>query len=144
VPPESSSLPPAYVSGQITDPRLEEVARDFTAWTNEQRAGKEPVFARIEVLRPVETLLPYGFGTYQKELRVPAVLTVAADWSKLKPGEREGLITRAFQDLSGRLAALKSAPLLRPTLTVQTLRGLQLGWINDLQPGRMLVHGDDE
>jgi hypothetical protein len=65
-----SALPPAYPRTQILDPKLAEVARSFAAWAGEQKVGEQPLFGRVEVLPPVETLLPYGIGTYQKEPRL--------------------------------------------------------------------------
>ena len=143
-PPPSPNLPPAYAKGRIIDPKLEEVARRFTVWTEEQRAGGQPVFARIEVLPPTETLLPYGLGAYQKELRLPVIVTVGPGWSGLQPAERESLASKVFEDLAARIEALMLHPPLRPTLTVQTPQGLELGWINDVTPGRKLLHGDSD
>ena len=65
--PPSGGLPPAYTRDKILDPELAEVARAFTAWTGERRWSR-PAFGRVEVLPPAPTLLPYGIGTYQKQL----------------------------------------------------------------------------
>lgn len=142
--PAPSDLPPAYTSGQITDPKLEEVAQQFKTWAEGQQAVDERVFSRIEILPPVETLSPYGIGTFQKERRLPAILTTGPGWSQLKPAERELLASKAYQELAGRLAALESKPPLLPTVTLQTPQGLELAWINDLPQGRKLLHGDDD
>jgi hypothetical protein len=32
----------------------------------------------------------------------------------------------------------------RATVTVQTPQGLELCWINDVEPGRKLLHGEDQ
>src|ERR1700679_2532909 len=67
-------LPPAYTRDKILDPKLAEVAKTFTAWAGEQKAKTGAAFGAIEVLPPAPTLLPYGVGTYQKQLRLPAIL----------------------------------------------------------------------
>ena len=50
----------------------------------------------------------------------------------------------AFQELSRLLESRASAFAVRATVTVQTPQGLELGWINNLEPGRKLLHGADE
>ncbi len=140
----SSSLPPAYTRDKIIDPKLLEVAQSFTIWVENQKAGDARVFLRVEVIPPTPTLLPYGIGTYQKETRVPAILITGPGWSVLKPEDREALAARAFQDLSDRLATLQQNPPLLPSITIQTPQGLELAWINQLEPGGTLLHGERE
>jgi hypothetical protein len=141
--------PPAYTRDKILDPRLAEVARSFTAWAAAHKVGDRPTFDRVEVLPPAPTLLPYGVGTYQKQLRLPAILITGPGWRDLPPDEREGLAAQAFRTLADLLetAARGSggggASALPATLTIQTSQGLELGWINDLEPGRALLHGQD-
>ena len=98
----------------------------------------------IEVLPPAPTLLPYGIGTYQKQLRLPAILITGPGWSALAGDDREALAARAFQELSRRLESSASASTVRATVTIQTPQGLELCWINNLEPGRKLLHGEDE
>jgi hypothetical protein len=137
-------LPPAYTRDKILDPRLAEFARAFTAWAGEQKVQAGAVFGRVEVLPPAPTLLPYGIGTYQKELRLPAILITGPGWRALAADDREALAAHAFQELSRLLESSASASAVRATVTVQTPQGLELCWINDLEPGRKLLHGEDE
>jgi hypothetical protein len=140
----AGDLPPAYTRDKILDPKLAEVARAFTAWAGEQKVQAGAVFGRVEVLPPAPTLLPYGIGTYQKQLRLPAILITGPGWRALAGDDREALAARAFQELSRLLESSASASAVRATVTVQTPQGLELCWINDLEPGRKLLHGEDE
>jgi hypothetical protein len=140
----AGNLPPAYTRDKILDPKLAEVARAFTAWAGEQKGQAGAVFARVEVLPPAPTLLPYGIGTYQKQLRLPAILITGPGWRVLAGDDRDALAARAFQELSRLLESTARASAVGATLTIQTPQGLELGWINDLEPGRKLLHGDDE
>jgi hypothetical protein len=140
----AGDLPPAYTRDKILDPKLAEVARAFTAWAGEQKVQAGSVFGRVEVLPPAPTLLPYGIGTYQKQLRLPAILITGPGWRALAADDREALAARAFQELSRLLESSASAPIARATVTIQTPQGLELCWINNLEPGRKLLHGEDE
>ena len=140
----AGDLPPAYTRDKILDPKLAEVARAFTAWAGEQKVQARTVFSRVEVLPPAPTLLPYGIGTYQKQQRLPAILTTGPGWRDLVGDDREALAARAFQELSRLLESSAGASDVRATVTVQTPQGLELCWINDLEPGRKLLHGEDE
>ena len=140
----AGELPPAYTRDKILDPKLAEVARAFTAWAGEQKVQAGAVFGRVEVLPPAPTLLPYGIGTYQKQLRLPAILITGPGWRALAGDDREALAARAFQELSRLLESSASASAVRATVTVQTPQGLELCWINGLEPGRKLLHGEDE
>ena len=140
----AGDLPPAYTRDKILDPKLAEVARAFTAWAGEQKIQAGAVFGSVEVLPPAPTLLPYGIGTYQKQLRLPAILITGPGWRTLAADDREALAARAFQELSRLLESSASASAVRATVTVQTPQGLELCWINDLEPGRKLLHGEDE
>jgi hypothetical protein len=137
-------MPPAYTRDKILDPRLEEATRSFKAWASEQKVQAGVVFSKVEVLPPAPSLLPYGIGTYQKELRLPAILTTGPGWRALSADAREALAARAFQELSRLLESSASASPVRATVTVQTPQGLELAWINNLEPGRKLLHGEDE
>ena len=138
----AGDLPPAYTRDKILDPKLAEVARAFTAWANEQKVQAGAVFSRVEVLPPAPTLLPYGIGTYQKQPRLPAILTTGPGWRDLAGDDREALAARAFQELSRLLDSSAGAAAVRATLTIQTPQGLELCWINELEPGRKLLHGE--
>jgi hypothetical protein len=140
----AGELPPAYTRDKILDPKLAEVARAFTTWAGDQKVQAGAVFGRVEVLPPAPTLLPYGIGTYQKQMRLPAILVTGPGWHALAADDREALAARAFQELSRLLQSTASASAVRATVTVQTPRGLELCWINDLEPGRKLLHGEDE
>jgi hypothetical protein len=140
----SGDLPPAYTRDKILDPKLAEVARAFTAWAGEQKVQAGAVFERVEVLPPAPTLLPYGVGTYQKQLRLPAILITGPGWRTLDSDDREAQAARAFHQLSRLLETSGGATAGRATVTVQTPQGLELCWINDVQPGRKLVHGEDQ
>ena len=137
-------LPPAYTRDKILDPKLAEVARAFTAWAGEQKVQAKAVFSRVEVLPPAPTLLPYGIGTYQKQLRLPAILTTGPGWRSLTEDKREALAARAFQQLTQLLESSARESPVRATVTIQTPQGLELCWINDQQPGGKLLHGADE
>jgi hypothetical protein len=138
----AGNLPPAYTRDKILDPKLAEVARAFTAWAGDQKMQTRAVFSRVEVLPPAPTLLPYGIGTYQKQLRLPAILTTGPGWRDLAGDDREALAARVFQELTRLLESSGSAAGVQPTLTIQTPQGLELGWINELDPGRKLLHGE--
>jgi hypothetical protein len=140
----AGNLPPAYIRDKILDPKLAEVARAFTVWAGEQKVQAGAVFGRVEVLPPAPTLLPYGIGTYQKQLRLPAILITGPGWRALSRDEREALVARAFQELSRLLESSANDSATRATITVQTQQGLELCWINDLEPGSKLLHGEDE
>jgi hypothetical protein len=140
----AGDLPPAYTRDKILDPKLAEVARAFTAWAGEQKVKAGAVFGKVEILPPAPTLLPYGIGTYQKQLRLPAILITGPAWRSLSPDDREALAARAFQELSRLLESSAGASAVRATVTIQTPKGLELCWINDLEPGRKLLHGEDE
>ena len=140
----AGDLPPAYTRDKILDPKLAEAARAFTAWAGEQKVQARAVFSRVEVLPPAPTLLPYGIGTYQKQLRLPAILTTGPGWRDLAADDREALAARAFQELSRLLESSTSTPAVRATVTIQTPQGLELCWINELEPGRRLLHGEVE
>ena len=142
--PPAGNLPPAYIRDKILDPKLAEVARAFTVWAGEQKVQAGAVFGRVEVLPPAPTLLPYGIGTYEKQPRLPAILITGPGWRALAGDDREAMAARAFQELSRLLESSASASAVRATVTVQTPQGLELCWINDLEPGRKLLHGEDE
>ena len=138
----AGELPPAYTRDKILDPKLVEVARAFTAWAGEQNVQARAVFSRVEVLPPAPTLLPYGIGTYQKQLRLPAILTTGPGWRGLAADDREALAARVVQELSRLLEPSAGAAAVQATLTIQTPQGLELCWINELEPGRKLLHGE--
>ena len=140
----AGDLPPAYTRDKILDPKLAEVARAFTAWAGEQKVQARAVFSRVEVLPPAPTLLPYGIGTYQKQLRLPAILITGPGWRALDGDGREAQAARAFHELTRLLETRGGASAVRATVTVQTPQGLELCWINDVQRGRKLVHGEDQ
>jgi hypothetical protein len=140
----ANDLPPAYTRDKIIDPKIAKVAAEFRAWVVEQKAGDAPMFFRLEILPPAPTLLPYGVGTYEKQLRLPAILTTGPGWRALEQEHRENLTRLAFEELDRLLKASGGESVPRPTLTIQTPQGLELAWINDLEPGRILLHGEDQ
>ncbi len=136
-------LPPAYTRNQITDPDVHRSAEAIQEWAAKQiGAGGQALFSRSEVLPPAQTVQPYGVGAYQQELRLPVILTTGPGWSGLTPAEKEAAAERAFSGCAGHLQGLKREPPLRPTLTIQTPQGMELAWINHLDPGKN-VHGDE-
>ena len=140
-------LPQAYPRSQINDTRLREAAEEFKSWALKLRSGgatPAPLFSRVEILPPTRTVLPYGVGARQQEPRLPAILTIGPGWSSQKPEEKEALAARAFRELSRSLEILRLDRPLRPTLTIQTPRGMVLGWINDLDGGGSHLHGGDD
>jgi hypothetical protein len=104
----AGDLPPAYTRDKILDPKLAEVSRAFTAWAGEQKVQASAVFSRVEVLPPAPTLLPYGIGTYQKQLRLPAILITGPGWRALAGDDREALAavrSRSFPGFWNRAPA---------------------------------------
>ncbi len=140
------NLPQAYARSQINDPELQRYAEEFKTWALKQRAGATtpgPLFSRVEVLPPTKTVLPYGVGAFEQELRLPIILTTGPGWASQTPDEKEAVAAQAFRTLFQGIEALKLDPPLRPTLTIQTPSGLELAWMNDLNEGRRNIHGDD-
>jgi hypothetical protein len=146
-PAQGEGLPQAYPRSQINDPRLRALAQEFQDWALSLRsagANPAPLFSRVEVLPPTQTVLPYGVGAYQQEPRLPVILTTGPGWASQDVVEKEPLTAQAFRKLAQALETLKLNPPLRPTLTIQTPSGLELGWINDLIAGRHNLHGDEQ
>jgi len=140
----AGDLPPAYTSNQITDPALVDVAKGVKAWGSEQvSADRKPLYGRIEVLPPVPIVQPYGVGVFQQEMRLPVIFTTGPGWAALKAAEKEAAIAEVFHHISQLLKALNRESPLRPTLTVQTPQGMELTWLNRLEPNGKNVHGDD-
>jgi hypothetical protein len=140
----SSELLPAYTRDKIIDPKLAGVSQAFTRWVESQKAGTAPIFFRVEVLPPTPTVLPYGIGANQKEIRLPAILITGPGWRVLKAPEREALAARVFLELSARLEAARPEPPIRPSVTLQTPQGLELAWINQIEPGEKYLHGEQD
>jgi len=140
----TGELPPAYTSNQITDPALVDVAKGVKAWGSEQvSADRKPLYGRIEVLPPVPIVQPYGVGVFQQEMRLPVIFTTGPGWAGLKAAEKEAAIGEVFHHTSQLLKDLNRKPPLQPTLTVQTPQGMELTWLNRLEPNGKNVHGDD-
>lgn len=143
-PPVKTGLPPAYTSNQITDPALQEVVEQLKLWAAKQAGdGGKPLYSKIEILRPVPTVQPYGVGVYQQEMRLPVIFTTGPAWAGLKHTAKEEAAALAFREISSKLQTVKAEPALQPTLTIQTTQGMELAWINRLEPGGRNVHGDD-
>jgi hypothetical protein len=143
-PAHEGALPPAYTSNQITDPALHRVAEEIKTWASELAgAGRKPLYSRVEVLSPVPIVQPYGVGVFQQEVRLPVILTTGPGWAGSKAEEKEAAVAAAFRHIAEQLQALKHEPTLQPTLTVQTPQGMELTWINRLDPDGKNVHGDD-
>lgn len=140
----TQALPPAYTSHQLTDPALRQVAEEIQSWAVQQvGAGRQPLYGRVEVLPPVQTVQPYGVGAYQQEPRLPVILTTGPGWAGLKLEDKEAKVAEMFRTLTAKLEALKRQPTLRPTLTLQTPQGMELAWINHLDPSGKNLHGDE-
>ncbi len=141
-----SESSPGLRAAQINDPELEQFAQQFKTSALQRKSGgakTDPLFSRVEVLPPTRTVLPYGVGSFQQELRLPTILTTGPGWASQNPEEKEAIAAQAFRELSQGIEALKLDPPLRPTLTIQTPSGLELAWMNDLDEGRRNIHGDD-
>jgi hypothetical protein len=142
--PPPRALPPAYTSNQIVEPALAKVAEQIKSWAAQQvGAGGQSLYSHAEVLAPVQTVQPYGVGAYQQELRLPVILRTGPGWAPLKPEDKEAKVAAAFRHLSEQMQTLKREPPLRPTLTVQTPQGMELAWVNHLEPNGKNVHGDE-
>ena len=142
--PAGKALPPAYLGNRIDDPALREAAEQIRTWAIQQVGARgQPLYSRAEVLPPVPTVQPYGVGVFQQELRLPVIFTTGPGWAVLRPDDKEKTVAEAFREISERLQTLKREPALRPTLTVQTPQGMELSWINHLDPSGKNVHGDE-
>lgn len=142
--PEGGVLPPAYTSNQITDPALVKIAEEIKTWGSGQvAADQKTLYSRIEVLPPVPIVQPYGVGVFQQEVRLPTIFTTGPGWAGLGPEEKEAAIVQAFNHVSMILKDVKREPPFQTTLTVQTPQGMELTWLNRLEPNRKNVHGDD-
>jgi hypothetical protein len=143
-PPQPQTLLPAYTSNQIVDPGLRKIAEEIQTWADQQvGAGRLPLYSHVEVLAPVQTVQPYGVGAFQQELRLPVILRTGPGWAGLPPEEKEAKVAQAFTRFAEQLQALKRESPLRPTLTVQTPQGMELAWVNHLDPSGKNVHGDE-
>lgn len=137
-------LPPAYTSNQITDPAIVRAAGEITTWAAEQKGAEgKALYGKVEVLAPVPIVQPYGVGIFQEELRLPVIFTTGPGWAGLEHEKKEAAVATAFNHLSDVLRALDHKPELPPTLTVQSPQGIELAWINRLDPSGKNVHGDD-
>lgn len=143
-PAAKGTLPPAYTSNQITHPGLLKVAEEIKTWGSKLTgAGEKPLYSRIEVLPPVPIVQPYGVGVFQQEDRLPVIFTTGPGWAKMKLAAKEAAVAEAFNHISKSLQTLNHEPTLQPTLTVQTPQGMELTWINQLDPSGKNVHGDE-
>jgi hypothetical protein len=137
-------LPPAYTSNQITDPAQLRAAEAVRAWAAGQTGiAARPLYSKIEVLPPVPIVQPYGVGIYQEELRLPVILTTGPGWKGIPHKGREARAAEAFREIAARLKPLNGDPPLQLTLTIQTPEGMELAWINHLDPDGRNVHGDE-
>lgn len=142
--PKAKELPPAYTSRHFNDPELEGIAEEIRKQALQKVGpGGQPLYSRAEVLPPTPTVQPYGVGVFQQEMRLPVIFTTGPGWASLNPDDKEKTVAQAFHEISERLRALKREPALRPTLTVQTPQGMELTWINHLDPSGKNVHGDE-
>lgn len=143
-PAAEKDLPPAYMSNQITDPALRGIAERIKKWALEQKgADRKPLYSRAEILPPARTVQPYGVGAYQQEPRLPVVLITGEGWPGLKNADKEAKVKEAFEEIEKQLRTLERQPPLRPTLTIQTPQGMELGWINHLDASGKNLHGDE-
>lgn len=143
-PVSTADMPPVYPRSVINDSKVAEVAEEFTRWGHQQQLEGQPAFEKIEVLPPVQSLEPYGIGTYQRSLRLPVILTIGAGWRALSEERREETTAAIFTHLTARLESARPENAIRPTVTIQSPEGLELAWVNNLAPGRRLLHGDGE
>lgn len=142
--PAEKGLPPAYASNQINDPALRAIAQEIRTWAIQQAGpGGQPLYSRAETPPPVQTVQPYGVGVFQQDPRLSVILTTGPGWNGLKPAEKETKVAEAFHVFSARLGGLQREPVLRPTLIVQTPQGMELAWINHLDPSGKNLHGDE-
>jgi hypothetical protein len=143
-PSRPASMPPAYTSNKITDPALRKVADDVKAWAAKQVDGNQkPIYTTVEVLPPVPIVQPYGVGVFQEEMRLSVILTTGPGWGGMKLDKKEAAVAAAFRYITERLKSVDHEPALKTTLTVQTPQGMELTWINHLDPSRKNVHGDE-
>ncbi|HWG47358.1 MAG TPA: hypothetical protein VN688_31635 [Gemmataceae bacterium] len=142
---KKGELSPAYMRNYIDDPALREIVKAIrTQALKEVGADQHALYSRAEILPPAQTVQPYGVGVYQQEPRLPVILTTGPGWATLKQADKEAKVAKAFRTISAQLEVLKRTPPLRPTLTIQTPQGMELGWINHLDPNGKNLHGGDE
>jgi hypothetical protein len=135
---------PAYTHNVIVDPALREVADKVRAQAlQEVGADHLALYSRVEVLPPAQIVQPYGVGVYQQESRLPVIFTTGPGWAGLKQADKEARVVEAFRTIAAQLEALKQTPPLQLTLTVQTPQGMELAWINRLDPSGKNLHGDE-
>jgi len=140
---QGEHLPPAYPRSAITDPATVLGIKTLeVAVAALKGADGQPLYSAVEILPPTRTVLPYGVGRYEQQMRLPVILTTGPAWAKLDSVAREKLV----RDTHARcIEALSRAACKLPlTLTVQEPRGWQVAWMNDPEPGRSIFVGDGD
>jgi len=133
---------PVYPRSAISNPGVLRVAgliRDL-ALRERTTAGAE-LFSACDILPPAKSVLPYGVGQYEQQLRLPVILTTSPAWDKVSAESRRVALA-GFREAAERFTAdvpeLKGA-----TITVVNSRGWQIAWLNGTaHDGRMFL-GDE-
>lgn len=133
---------PVYPRSAISDPGILRAAgliRDLAL--RERTADGAELYSACDILPPAKSVLPYGVGQYEQQLRLPVILTTSAAWEKLNgESRREKLagLREAAERFTSEVAGLKG-----PTITVVNPRGWQVAWLNGPpSEGRMFL-GDE-
>ena len=136
-------LPPAYPRSAITDPATVRAIQVLEAMVARlQDPDKQPLYSAVEIMPPTRTVLPYGVGRYEQQVRLPVILTTGMGWGKLDSTARETQVRKIHADC---LAVLQREGCKLPlTLTVQEPRGWQVAWLNDANPGKTIFVGDGD
>lgn len=137
------NLPPAYPRNVITDPATIRAAKALETTIREQKSDGLALFSVVEIVPPTRTVLPYGVGRYEQQIRLPVILTTGPAWTKLDGPAREKVVRKAQTDCLAVLA--REGCKLPLTLTVQEPSGWQVSWLNEPSAGQpIFVGGSDE
>ena len=133
---------PVYPRSAISNPAILRVAgliRELAL--RERTADGAELFSSCEILPPARSVLPYGVGQYEQQLRLPVILTTSPAWEKM-PAESRRIALAGFREVAERSTA--NVPELKgPTITVVNSKGWQIAWLNGVaHDGRMFL-GDE-
>lgn len=133
---------PVYPRSAISDPGILKVAgliRDLAL--RKRTADGAELFSGCDILPPAKSVLPYGVGQYEQQLRLPVILTTSAAWEKLNAESRRTALT-GLREAAERFAS--DVPGLNgPTITVVNSRGWQVAWLNGPVPDGRMFLGDE-
>jgi hypothetical protein len=142
VKPAEASAEPVYPRSTISDPETKRVAAIVRNLFLERQTRKgEKLFSSCDILPPARSVLPYGVGQYEQQLRLPIIVTTATAWDRLDgPGRRS--ILADLHESSIRYIA--EVPALKgPSITVVNSKGWQVAWLTSLSTADGMFLGDE-